>query len=237
MDFAPGRLWSLWDIMKAFNAALLGHAFSSLSAYSQQETAGGMNAGRVSQTRLEDISLSLAAAKVMAVVLELDETRDAVERLARDMKSTVEPMTHVTMHYALQSILDLMKNELDKRKVFALDPEKSKYYQWGQMIGEIQKKKDLIDHWKRSKALKEEAIRYYSRAILEVDSFNEIFRKHISHARGEVYESDVAISCWGHVYRFMDMLSERMSETDGTPNVWNSPKKVKPKKAKPSVFD
>jgi hypothetical protein len=65
-----------------------------------------------------------------------------------------------------------------------------------------------------------------TRSIFEVDSFNEIFRKHISHARGEIYESDVAISCWGHVYRFMDMLSERMSEDQRMPNVWNSPKKA-----------
>jgi hypothetical protein len=67
--------------------------------------------------------------------------------------------------------------------------------------------------------------RYYTRAVFEVESFNEIFRKHISRARGEVYALDVAISCWGHVQRFMDMLSERMSEDFRTNNVWIKPKK------------
>jgi hypothetical protein len=277
----------------------------------------------VNKERLEDISLSLAAAKVIAMGLELAETRDAMQRLAREMQSTVEPITHVSLHYALTNITELMKNELDKRKVFALDPLKSKYYlddiygvfppglfgpnallsnqkppdplftrraiaafpsaymdiveagrclalarnnaaiyhlmqvaeiglrtlawdrratvvrgkkqnevpleyaQWGEMIGQIQKKKELINQWKRSKPLKEEAFRYYTRAVFEVDSFNEIFRKHISHARGELYESDVAISCWGHVYRFMDMLAEHMSETSRMPNVWSKPKKAK----------
>jgi hypothetical protein len=100
------------------------------------------------------------------------------------------------------------------------------YAQWGEMIGQIQKKKELINQWPRSKALKEEAIRYYTRAILEVDSFNEIFRKHISHARGELYESDIAISCWSHVYRFMNMLAERMSENHRMPEVWNNPKRT-----------
>jgi hypothetical protein len=104
------------------------------------------------------------------------------------------------------------------------------FAQWGEMIRDLQKKRDLIHQWPRSKALKDEAVRYYTRAVFEVDSFNEIFRKHISHARGELYEPDVATSCWGHVYRFMDMLAERMSETNRTANVWNKPKK-------PSIFD
>jgi hypothetical protein len=314
--------------MKAFNAALLGHAFSSLAEYSQQAAERGRMSGGntepVNQQRLGDISLSLAAANVITIFLELGETKDAIKRLTIDMKSTVNPITAVTLHYALQSLLELMKNELDKRKVFALDPTKSKYYQddtfgvkpppdaqyygnallqdarppeplfsesavkafpsaymdiveagrclalnrnnaaiyhlmqvaeiglralardrrvtvtrgkkqavvpleyaqWGEMIGQIQKKKDLIHQWPRSKTLKDEAVRYYTRAVFEVDSFNEIFRKHISHTRGELYEPDVAVSCWGHVYRFMDMLAEHMSENHRTPNVWNSPKNV-----------
>ena len=325
--FAPGGLRSLLEIMKAFNAALLCHATSTLAEYAEQS--GQMhqmyayNARPLTKDQLEKITLSLTAARLIAVFLDLVEIQDAIQRVATDMKAT--SVSHVSMHYWLQNLIELMKNELDKRKVFALDPAKSKYYQadafgvkppplpnadsnellqahppeplfseraikafpsaymdiveggrclalnrnnaaiyhlmqgaevglrslawdrrvtvtkwkkqvplefaqWGDMIGEIQKKNELINHWPRS--LREEASRYYKRALFEVDSFNEIFRKHISHARGELYEPDVAISCWGHVYRFMDMLAERMSETNRTPNVWNSPKK-----AKPSVFD
>ena len=40
--------------------------------------------------------------------------------------------------------------------------------QWGEMIGQIQKKKDLIHQWSRSKFLKEEAFRYYTRAVFEI---------------------------------------------------------------------
>jgi hypothetical protein len=94
------------------------------------------------------------------------------------------------------------------------------YAQWGEIIGELEKKKAIINSWNRSKAIREEAIQYYTSLIFEVSSFNEIYRKHISHARGKLYESDTAISCWGHVYRFMDKLSERMSETERTPTVW-----------------
>jgi hypothetical protein len=319
----PGRLWSPLDIMKAFNAALLGHAFSQLSEYAQQAAAESNIDEPVREERLERISLTLAAAKVIVLFVQLTETKDAIARLEQDMKYTGDPITHVRLQFSLQHLLELMKSELDKRKVFALDPNKSHYYQddiygvkppgkqsanalmgllkepkplfseraakafpsaymdiveagrclalnrnnaaiyhlmqvaeiglrtlawdrrvevlrhkkqvfvpleyalWGEMIGQIQKARDQINHWPRSKALKDEAVRYYTRAVFEVDAFNEIFRKHISHARGEVYEPDVAISCWGHVYRFMDMLAERMSETDRTPNIWNKPKTAK----------
>jgi len=95
------------------------------------------------------------------------------------------------------------------------------YAQWGEMIGELEKKKDDIDHWQRSKVVKEAAVRYYTHAILEVDSFNEIYRKHISHARNKLYETDVVISCWGHVRRFMETLTERMSEDRRSPLMWS----------------
>jgi len=94
------------------------------------------------------------------------------------------------------------------------------YAQWGEIIGELEKKKALINNWKRGKALREQANQYYSTLIFEVSSFNEIYRKHISHARGKLYADDTAISCWGHVYRFMDKLAERIAETKRTHNVW-----------------
>jgi hypothetical protein len=94
------------------------------------------------------------------------------------------------------------------------------YAQWGEIIGELEKKKALINNWPRSKSVREEAVRYYASVIFEVGSFNDIYRKHISHARGELYEFDAALNCWGHVSRFMDKLAERMSEGKKTPLVW-----------------
>jgi hypothetical protein len=80
----------------------------------------------------------------------------------------------------------------------------------------------LINNWNKPKHLKETAYRYYTHAILEIDSFNEIWRKHINHARNALYQPDVAVSCWGHVYRFMDSLAQYMSEDKRTPIVWAS---------------
>jgi hypothetical protein len=297
--------------MKSFNPSLLTHSFRQLTLYEQQSLSRNSPDVEVPYEYKADVSLSLSTARVIATVAELDETGDAIARLDSHLISTAEPVTYVHLQHALHHLLQLMQSQLEKRKVFVINPGMSKYYQddihgikpphetpfkndifgafkpppwlfseravrafpsaymdiveagrclalnrnnasiyhlmqvaeiglrvlawdrraevikwkktiplefsqWGDMIVAIRKQKDLIDNWPRSKAVKEAANRYYMRAIFEVESFNEIFRKHISHARGELYEPDTAISCWGHVYRFMDMLSERMSETHRT---------------------
>ena len=115
--------------MKAFNAALLGHAFGRLTEYAEQIAASDQLDEPTHEQGLEDISLTLAAANVIAVVIELTETRDAITRLQSDMKSSVQPITNVKLQYSLQHLLKLMKSEMDKRKVFAIDPLKSHYYQ------------------------------------------------------------------------------------------------------------
>jgi hypothetical protein len=313
--------------MKSFNPSLLTHSFRQLTVYEQRQRASCETSpdSEVPHDYKADVQLTLTTARLIATVAGLAETSDALSRLEFDLRSTAEPLSHVRLQHALHHLLELMQSELGKRKVFVIEPEKTKYYQddmygvrkptanalrslidwpvpepqfganvvdtfpsaymdiveagrclalnrnnaaiyhlmqvaevglrtlawdrrvtvtrgkkqkevpleyaqWGEMIGQIQKKKELIHQWPRSKQLREEAYRYYTRAIFEVDSFNEVYRKHISHARGEIYTSDVAMSCWGNVYRFIEMLSERMSETHRTTNVWNNPKKD-------SIFD
>ena len=265
-----------------------------------------------------DVFLTLTTAKLVAIAIELTETKDAIKRLEMELRSTVEPVTCATLQHSIHHLLELMQSELEKRKVFALEPNRAHYYQddfygvlppseatqtnalvsdlikkakpilgervvaafpsaymdiveagrclalnrnnaaiyhlmqvaeiglrvlawdrrvevkrnkgkiiplgyaqWGEMIGALENKKKEIDHWPRPKAVKEAAVRFYTHAILEVDSFNEIYRKHISHARNKLYETDVAISCWGHVRRFMETLAERMSEDNRSPLVWS----------------
>jgi hypothetical protein len=106
-----------------------------------------------------------------------------------------------------------------KRTIVPLD-----YAQWGQIIGQLGEKIELINHWKRTKSLREEALRFYRSALFEITSFNEIFRKHISHARGTLYSAETALSCWGHVHRFMGTLAERISEAGKTDLVWKTKK-------------
>jgi hypothetical protein len=98
------------------------------------------------------------------------------------------------------------------------------FAQWGDIIAALTRKKDEINRWPRSKEVREQAITYYASAIFEVSSFNDIYRKHISHARGKRYEDDTALACWGHVRRFMETLAERgITETTTMPAVWPKP--------------
>ena len=106
----------------------MGHSFSQLSEYAQQAAARDDLDGLVSRERLDRLSLTLAAAKVIALFVELAETMDAIKRLEQDMRSTVEPLSNVRLQYALQHLLELMKSELDKRKVLAINSTKSEYY-------------------------------------------------------------------------------------------------------------
>jgi hypothetical protein len=305
--------------MRSFNPSLLTHSFRQLTVYEQQQQVyyDSSPDAEVPDSYKADVQLTLTTTRLIAVVAGLAETGDALSRLESDLRSTVEPLTHVSLQHALHHLLELMQSELGKRKVFVIEPEKSKYYQndaygvrkpatnalssladwplpepqfgervvqafpsaymdiveagrclalnrnnaaiyhlmqvaevglrtlawdrrvevkkwkqqsivpleyaqWGDMIVGLEAKKKLIHQWNRPKHLKDKAYRYYTHAILEIDSFNEIWRKHISHARNTLYPSDVAISCWGHVYRFMESLAERMSEEERTPLIWTS---------------
>jgi hypothetical protein len=98
------------------------------------------------------------------------------------------------------------------------------FAQWGEILAELEEKQKKIDNWKRGKALREEAKQFYRVAVFEVSSFNEIYRKHLSHARATLYQPETAINCWAHVCRFLDGLSERMSEQHRTPTVWRAKK-------------
>jgi len=107
VDFlAPGRLWSLWDIMKSFNPSLLTHSFKQLTVYEQQQISYGTSSdAEVPYDYKADVQLTLTTTRLIAVVAGLAETRDALSRLESDLKSTAEPLTHVRLQHALHHLL------------------------------------------------------------------------------------------------------------------------------------
>jgi hypothetical protein len=120
--------------MKAFSASLLTHTFRQLTIVEQRASLVGTPGNYPSQQDKEDVSLTLAAAKTIAYFVKLDETKDAIVRIESDLKSTAEPITVERLRYALVHLLELMQSELEKRKIFAVDSDKAKYYQddiWG----------------------------------------------------------------------------------------------------------
>ncbi|MGO8908661.1 MAG: hypothetical protein ACLQDM_04940 [Bradyrhizobium sp.] len=115
--------------MKSFNPSLLTHAFKQLTFYEQQVSHENAPNTEVSHEFKSDVQLTLTTARIVATAVQLAETKDALNRLDSELKSTVEPLTCARLQYALHHLLELMESELEKRKVFVIDAERTKYYQ------------------------------------------------------------------------------------------------------------
>jgi hypothetical protein len=93
------------------------------------------------------------------------------------------------------------------------------FAQWGAILGELQKKIDSIKNWPATPA-RNEAQQFYSDAIASARGFNDGWRTHISHARSKESQDDETAALIGHVKRFMMKLSEKISETKFTDEIW-----------------
>ncbi len=72
-----------------------------------------------------------------------------------------------------------------------------------------------------SEEIKNEQIRFYHRATIEFRSFNEAWRKHVCHGGADsFYDRHQALSTLEHVRSFMQVLSERISESVTTSEYW-----------------
>jgi hypothetical protein len=159
--------------MKSFNPSLLTHSFKQLTIYEQQILFRNSPDTEVPYEYKADVSLSLSTARLIATVAELDETGDAIARLDSHLISTVEPLTYVHLQHALHHLLELMQSQLEKRKVFVIDPEKSKYYQ-GDIHGvkpphETPYKNDVFGAFKPPPWLfSERAVRAFPSAYMDI---------------------------------------------------------------------
>jgi hypothetical protein len=99
--------------------------------------------------------------------------------------------------------------------------------EWGQIIPALDAKlKELretdVKSWSKPE-FKELQIRFYGELIPELRSFNEAWRRHISHADTEAfYDRDYALSVMNHVKTFFQKLSIRISENSQTPMYWDT---------------
>jgi hypothetical protein len=111
-------------IMKAFNLGSCCSVFSKLTQYSQAAS------GLTPFTHIPDdwhksVLENLTHALVFANVLELVETRAAIDRLKNNFQ---RPPSYGQLHYGIHHLLQLMQSEMERRKVLAIEPEKTKYY-------------------------------------------------------------------------------------------------------------
>jgi len=99
--------------------------------------------------------------------------------------------------------------------------------EWGQIVPKLDavlKEMRLSDtHNWRIPEIKEAQIHFYSELMPDARSFNEAWRRHLSHADTKAfYDRDYAASIMGHVKSFMQRLAAKISEHQCTPEYWDS---------------
>jgi hypothetical protein len=94
--------------------------------------------------------------------------------------------------------------------------------EWGSIIGELEEEIKKIQQWPNTNTFKEEAHRFYNRAVVEIRAFNDGWRRHIAHVRKSqiAMESDEAIALTGHVERFLKTLATKIAEGQYTALEW-----------------
>jgi hypothetical protein len=98
---------------------------------------------------------------------------------------------------------------------------KIEFSEWGVIIGELEPAVEAIQQWSNS-AAKEDAHKFYNRALVEIRSFNDGIRRHLAHVRKQQIpiEEDEALANWGHVSRFMKGIAGKIGEGKYTDLVW-----------------
>jgi hypothetical protein len=97
--------------------------------------------------------------------------------------------------------------------------------EWGQILGNLETKlKDMGQAGRAQWAepsVRDQQIRFYAEVVQELRSFNDAWRRHVSHADvAAFYDRDTAIGVFNHVRLFMQKLSSKISESTITPQYW-----------------
>jgi hypothetical protein len=158
---------------------------------------------------------------VVAFPSTLDDFEEAGNCLAAECN------TGGVFHLMRVAEIGLRAVASDRNASFANKPIDQQ--EWGTIIGYLDGViKDLratpLLKWPDPR-IKDVQIRFYSEVVGELRGFNEAWRKHLSHARGEegIYDRDYATSILKHVTKFMQKLAEKISESAKTPEYWTSP--------------
>jgi len=98
---------------------------------------------------------------------------------------------------------------------------KIEFTEWGRIIDELETEIVKIQQWKNS-TTKEEAHKFYNRALAEIHAFNDGWRRHLAHVRKSQLPLDPneAMALHGHVQRFLELLATRIREGQYTNLVW-----------------
>jgi hypothetical protein len=99
--------------------------------------------------------------------------------------------------------------------------------EWGTILdrldAEVKRlRQETLVKWKKPE-IKDEQVRFYAGVAQELRSFNEAWRRYISHARQEAFvDTHYAASILDHVRIFLQKLAERIDECTKTPVYWEA---------------
>ena len=85
------------------------------------------------------------------------------------------------------------------------------YSEWGPVCGAVNKKIEALQQKMKRGSRKSTELDFYSRAIREIEWFNEIWRKNVAHAR-TLYNKPAAENAMIRAHDFFQPLATRMSE-------------------------
>ncbi len=107
------------------------------------------------------------------------------------------------------------------RQIPVAKSNKIEFTEWGLIISELETAIQAIQQWPNS-VVKEDAHKFYNKAVVEIRSFNDGIRRHLAHVRPQQIsmEEDEALANWGHVTRFLQTLAAKISEGQYTDLVW-----------------
>jgi hypothetical protein len=117
--------------------------------------------------------------------------------------------------YGLRALAHDRRIKLDKNKPIDLAT-------WEDLLKKLEAAESAIQNFPRT-AAREAQFDFFHGANMEVKRFKNKFRNRIMHSR-ESYEMPEAVSAFGHVKAFMEILASRISERARTPLIWKGSK-------------
>jgi hypothetical protein len=141
VTWRPGKLWSLWDIMIAFDVDSAAGAFTAMVL--RTKAAGSKAAAETAPIEwTEECREALASIAEIARRASLFETLEMISRLKMDFAS--DSLTCGQISFGFHHLHDLMKSEMRKRLFMLVGYDKVEYYS----DFDLKKPKDFLESLK-----------------------------------------------------------------------------------------
>lgn len=159
-----------------------------------------------------------------------EKVSDAFPSADRDIKEAgnclaSESSTASVFHLMRAVEFALLALAADREIVFKNKPLDDA--QWGEILSALEGRLVQLRNAPRTSwpqpNVRDSQIRFYNEVIQEIRSFNDAWRRHVSHAGTlAFYERDDALGILKHVRALMQKMAPKISETSVTPEFWTT---------------